>query len=107
MVYVILIPAVLSGQSFSFPTFNQPVKSTNELLSPHWTLKDSASGDLNGDQQPDVALVLENADTVTETRPDGAENTGKPRILLILLREAGNQGYKVALQNNTFILRDG
>ena len=107
LVYFIWMPVLVSGQSFSFPTFNQPVKSVTDLLLPHWTLKDSTAGDLNGDQRPDLALILEYADTVTEQRPDGHENTGKPRILLILVQVTDSPGYRVALQNNTFILREG
>jgi hypothetical protein len=90
-----------------FPTFNKPVNFAAELRAPKWSVKDSAIGDLNGDGRPDMAVVLEYADTVTEIRGDSIENTGKPRILLVLLHDANDQGYHVALQNNTFILREG
>jgi hypothetical protein len=54
-----------------------------------------------------MALVLEYADTVTETRPDSMLNTGRPRILVILLRDSNDQTYHIAVQNNAFILRNG
>ncbi len=74
---------------------------------PKWSIKDSAIGDLNEDGRPDMAVVLEYADTVTEIRNDSIENTGKPRILLVLLHDVNGQGYHVVVQNNTFILREG
>jgi hypothetical protein len=78
-----------------------------ELQVPKWSLKDSASGDLNGDHRADMAVVLEYADTVTELRNDSGENTGKPRILLVLFWDAAAQAYNVNVQNNSFILRGG
>lgn len=107
LVCFILIPGYIFGQSFSFPKFNKPIKSARELLFPKWMLKDSAIGDLSGDHWPDMALVLEYADTVAELRSDSIENTGKPRILLILFWDTKARSYHVAAQNNTFILREG
>jgi hypothetical protein len=104
---LILVPGCIFSQSFSFPKFNGPIKYPKELFSAKWTLKDSAMGDLNGDHLADMAVILEYDDTVTELRWHDIENTGKPRILMILFWDSVGKAYDVAVQNNTFILRDG
>lgn len=104
----LFFPVVVWGRPpFAFPHFGLKVGGVSALLSARWGLKDSVSGDLNGDGRPDMAVVLEYTDTVTELRPDSIVNTGKPRILLVLLRDSIGDGYRVAVQNNTFLLRDG
>ncbi|HVU97306.1 MAG TPA: hypothetical protein VHE34_18880 [Puia sp.] len=105
--YLILFPGCIFGQSFSFPEFRRPIKSASELFSSKWALKDSAMGDLNGDHRPDMALILEYADTATESRSRDIENTGRPRILMILFWDSVDRSFEVAVQNNTFILREG
>jgi hypothetical protein len=105
--YLILLPSCVFGQSFSFPTFKGPIKSVNELLLPKWVIKDSTSGDLNGDHKADMALVLEYGDSVEEMRKDSDVNSGKPRVLLVLLWDSAVRAYSVNVQNNTFVLRSG
>jgi hypothetical protein len=108
LLILLFFPILTWGQApFAFPQFGSKVVGVSAFLSARWGLKDSVSGDLNGDGRPDMAVVLEYADTVTELRPDSIENTGKPRILLVLLRDSVGNGYRVAVQNNTFLLRDG
>lgn len=101
----LVLPSALFAQTFSFPDLHRSATSIADFLPPDWIIKDSVSGDLNGDKIPDKALVLEYTDTVTELRPDSIEETNKPRILLVLLWDPAKHVYRTAVQNNTFILR--
>jgi len=100
------LPGVTPGQSFSFPRFENHVLKLREVVPPGWGIKDSVTGDLNKDGRADAVLVLEYADTVTEMR-DGIENTGNPRILLILFKDSVTGGYIPVCQNNQIIVRKG
>jgi len=94
-------------QAFDYPLFNKSVKTTGELLGSNWFLKDSATGDLNGDNIPDLVAVVEWKDTVEELRPDNTVNLGSPRILLIFFRNSKTENFDLVLQHNTFIIRYG
>lgn len=98
---------LLPAQDFSYPVLKTSGKNVEEFTLPKWFIKDSAQGDLNGDKRPDLAVVLEYKDTIQELRPDGFENWGSPRILVVLLRSAKTAGYDLLVQNNTFITRYG
>lgn len=97
----------LSAQEFPYPKILPTAQSLNAFIPHDWFLKDSASGDLNGDRLSDIALVIEYKDTIQERRPDGEVNQGSPRILAVLLNDAKTGQYKLFLQNNTFIIRYG
>ena len=92
-------------KSFSFPSLPKSGKTINTFLVKGWTVKDEVTGDLNGDNLPDAAIVLEYNVFISEQRGKEETNEGHPRVLLILLKN--NIGYSLALQHNTFILRDG
>ena len=101
-----LTPLASSAQSFVFPKFEKTVQSVGDLVPPRWHIKDSVSGDLNKDGRPDMAMVLEYADTVREIRPDSMESTDHPRILVVLFRDSSTGGYRPICQNNMFIVRE-
>ncbi|MBC3541713.1 hypothetical protein ACFSC6_01710 [Rufibacter sediminis] len=110
----ILLPLVLLfwvttafAQSVTPPVFTPSGKNSAAFVPPNWFVKDSAQGDLNGDKIPDLALVVEMKDTIQELRPDHSTNLGSPRVLLLLLKEPSTGLYKLAFQNDTFILRYG
>jgi hypothetical protein len=65
-------------QAFDYPTFNKSIKTIDELLPSNWLLKDSAAGDLNGDNLADLVAVAEWKDTIEELRPDNTVNLGSP-----------------------------
>jgi len=98
-----------SAQSFKYPELTQKGRTLNSLLPPQWKVIDSASGDLNNDKTEDLALVLEFYAAVKESRAYGDNDTEiiteiqKPRMLAIYFKQGRN--YKLALQNNDFILR--
>jgi len=99
-----VLPAVVLAQGFVFPKFDKPVSSADGLVLTGWHVKDSVSGDMNGDGRADMAVVLEYADSVREIREDSVKQD-RPRILLILFRDTASDYYRPVCQNNTFILR--
>jgi hypothetical protein len=105
--FALLLVQCLFAQTFTYPVFKPAGKTVNDYIPARWMLKDSAGGDLNSDGNRDMALVIEYKDTITEMRPDTTENTGSPRILLILFKNAATGNYDMVLQNNTFIMRYG
>lgn len=98
------------AQKFSFPKLASKHISPALASPANWSVIDTAIGDLNADRLEDLALVLEYQHEVDEERAYGnyaielIKETQKPRILAIYLKEkSGN--YRLALQNNDFILR--
>jgi hypothetical protein len=98
-----------SAQSFKFPVAPEQGKTIKSLLPSQWKVIDSIKGDLNNDNQEDLALVLEFYAAVKESRAYGDNDSEivnelqKPRMLAIYFKQGKN--YKLALQNNNFILR--
>ena len=94
-------------QAFEYPSFNKTINTMDDLLLSNWFLKDSAAGDLNGDNVPDLVAVVEWKDTIEELRPDKTVNLGSPRILLIFFKNSQTGTFDLVLQHNTFIIRYG
>jgi hypothetical protein len=107
VVLALLLASNAFCQVFDYPSFNSSIKTINELLPSNWFLKDSAAGDLNGDDLPDLVAVAEWKDTIEELRPDKTVNLGSPRILLIFFQNAKTGNFDLVLQHNTFIIRYG
>ena len=94
-------------QAIEYPSFNKTINTMDDLLLSNWFLKDSAAGDLNGDNVPDLVAVVEWKDTIEELRPDKTVNLGSPRILLIFFKNSQTGTFDLVLQHNTFIIRYG
>ncbi|WP_316812440.1 hypothetical protein [Pedobacter heparinus] len=101
----------LQAQPFVFPVLPEQGKSVTVLVPQNWTVIDSISGDLNNDKVKDLALILEFYRPVKENRAYGDNETEiitevqKPRILAIYFRRSASGAYRIAAQNNNFILR--
>jgi hypothetical protein len=110
-VIVILLLLIIgkssSGQPFFYPVFKDSGKTVHDFIPATWLLKDSVAGDLNGDGTPDVALIAEYKNAITEIRPDSSKHKASPRILLILFKNSISGFYHPVLQNNTYISRTG
>lgn len=97
------------AQKFNFPKLIPQSDRLENLTPKNWKIIDSAQGDLNHDNQPDLVLVLEYYTPVNEDRAYGnyeielITETQKPRMLAIYFK-TGNK-YRLAAQNNDFILR--
>ncbi len=102
--------ATVNGQSFEYPKIAGSKSSVQELLPLEWNMRDSVSGDLNGDSYPDLVLVLQYKDSVKVKKNVpviGSETViTQPRILLIVFKNPDTRLYDVKEQSNTFILTD-
>jgi hypothetical protein len=107
VVLTLLLARAAFCQAFDYPSFNNSIKTIDEVIPSNWFLKDSATGDLNGDNVADLAAVVEWKDTIEELRPDKTVNLGSPRILLIFFKNFKTGSFDLVLQHNTFIIRYG
>jgi hypothetical protein len=107
LVLTLLLSHTAFCQAFAYPSFNQSIKTIDDLLQSKWLLKDSAAGDLNGDNIPDLVVVTQWKDTIEELRPDNTVTLGSPRILLIFFKNLKTGSFDLVLQHNTFIIRYG
>lgn len=98
------------AQTFRFPKLLTQSGNMENFIPKNWKIIDSASGDLNKDKLVDVALIIEYKDSISESRAYGKyeieliKEIQQPRILVVLFKNKSG-GYKLAVQNNDFILR--
>lgn len=108
ILFIFLMNTAFS-QGLKYPQLSPEIKTVKALVPPQWKLIDSVSGDLNGDQIADLAFVLEFYAAIPEHRAYGDNDTElitevqRPRILAVYFKSG--KKYKLALQNNNFILR--
>lgn len=91
----------------SYPKFSNTPKTLKNFIPAGWSVLDSVRGNLDGDRVPDLCIVLQYRDTVTELMPGGWEWENRPRILLLLFQDKTKGLYRLALQNNHIIPRAG
>lgn len=97
------------AQQFTYPKIKFKSKILDDLKFNNWKVIHTAYGDLNNDKIQDIALILEYDKEIKEKRAYGDNETElieefqKPRILAVYFKFF--DGYKLALQNNDFILR--
>lgn len=101
----VFMHSVTNGQHRKNPYPDFKGNRLSEVLSnPDWEELLRAEGDLNGNKNDDLVLVLESKDPLPEQRGDGRrESHSKGRIILILVEKEGE--HIVLEQNNTFIAR--
>lgn len=107
--FLVLIFGTSSGQSFTYPLIKLKGNSIRDFVPKGWTILKSAKGDLNSDQQNDIALVLQHRDSVSLIKDDdGVSDTvvTQPRILVIAFYNSATKQYDLIEQNNSFILND-
>src|SRR5580765_3818971 len=92
------------GQAFSYPSIKSNGNTIADFTPVGWTILDSAYGDLNKDGLQDAAIVLQHKDSVTLLTNEDTVLT-QPRILLILFKNPGNNGFRLTEQSNSFILK--
>lgn len=117
IIILILKLSVVLGQPtdlFSFPEIIKEGPTIMDFVPNRWTLLDSTSGDLNGDNRIDVAIVVQSKDSL-ETFTHG-EYLGEEyvivnrsekyqrRILLILFKDSLTNKFNLIEQSNTIIL---
>jgi hypothetical protein len=99
--------SLVFGQDFSYPTIKNEGETITNFIPKGWTVRDSASGDLNNDNNKDYAVILQRKDSVTILKEeDDFTDTiiTQPRILIILFRNNSSNKYQLVEQSNSFIL---
>lgn len=99
---------------FIFPSIVKSGQTISNFIPDRWTLLDSTSGDLNGDNRDDIAFVIESKDSLTtfthqEQQGEVFVEVNKSekylrRILLIILKDSLADNFNLIEQNNTIIL---
>jgi hypothetical protein len=108
-ILLFLLCGVAVAQQYHYPVIRAAGHSLGDFIPAGWKMIGSAAGDLNGDARSDAAIVIESNDSAMEVRefdvPNATPDRMKPRILIILFRDSSADRYRLAAQNNTFILR--
>lgn len=86
------------AQGFSYPVIKRSAQQRANFVPPGWEMLGETTGDLNKDGLADAVLVLERSTRKGKTDP------ALPRMLVVLFRLPGNQGYVLNAQSNSFIL---
>lgn len=111
-IFVVFLVAPCIGQEIHFPmpgNSDYPKIRSNgakleDFVPAHFDLVSKVRGDLNGDAKPDVALHIKGTFSKFITKLEyGSDFDTNPRILIILLAEKGQRGYRLAVQNNYFV----
>jgi hypothetical protein len=116
-ILIIFILGLVQGQPvnlFAFPLIKNKGQTISSFIPDRWTLLDSTSGDLNGDNRIDIAFVIESKDSLTtfthqEQQGEVFVEVNKSekylrRILLIILKDSLADNFNLIEQNNTIIL---
>ena len=96
--------SVSYGQNFSYPTIKSTGKDIADFMPVGWTILDSTYGDLNKDGIQDAAFVIQHKDSVSLVRSLEDTVLTKPRILILLFKNAANNKFTLIEQSNSFIL---
>lgn len=108
---LLLSPSFVFSQDFRFPKLAEYASAYEKIAPKNWNIIDTVYGDLNMDNNPDMAVVLEYDSFISENRAYGHNDIEliteyqKPRILAVYLRDKLTQKLKLVVQNNSFILR--
>lgn len=95
------------GQSFTYPVVQVNGRDITSFVPEGWIVLDSAYGDLNFDKIDDIALVLQNRDSVsivTNSKGRSDSVVTKPRILLLAFYNISTKQFDLIEQSNSFIL---
>ncbi len=102
--FIILLFAVhlTSAQNrYKYPVLPPTGPKIESFVPKGWHIVEKAEGDLNKDNAPDIAAVVEADKDVPNLKEE--DYPQKPRILLIALRQA-NGSYTLSIQSNESIL---
>jgi hypothetical protein len=90
-----------------FPTIVGEAADCNGFVPMGWTMTTKIEGDLNGDKLADCVVVTRGTSSkfIFENDGLGVEKFDtNPRVLVIAFRNSDGRGYRLAEQNNRFII---
>ncbi|TPG63731.1 hypothetical protein EAH73_16930 [Hymenobacter nivis] len=87
-----------------YPAIKRTAQQLINFVPPGWEIRDGTTGDLNKDGLADKALVLERSAGKGATNAQDLTASTVPRMLVVLFKLPGNQGYALGAQSNSFIL---
>ena len=99
IIFAILMPAAVAAEMPKLPAALQ------QAVPPGWAATYYASGDLNGDQRADAALIIQQQNPALRLKNEGLGADvldTNPRRLLVLVRE--NKGYRLLAQSPDSLL---
>jgi hypothetical protein len=106
LIFILLTTISVSyGQEVSYPSIISNGKTVMDFVPVGWAILDSAYGDLNKDDLNDAAIIIQHKDSIALVNGEDSILT-QPRILIILFRNSGNNGFQLIEQSNSFILKD-
>ena len=103
---LLLLAAPAWGQTApiaQYPVLPSTGANINDFIPEGWHVLDSTFGDLNKDNIPDCAFVIE-SDSIMKEVDEGFEEDRRPRILAVLFRQK-NGSYVLSVQANRVVLR--
>ena len=92
------------AQQVQYPTIKCEARQLINFVPPGWEIRDKATSDLNKDGLADEALVLERSTGSGMAVEQESTASALPRMLVVLFKLPGNQGYALSAQSNSFIL---
>lgn len=92
------------SQSFSYPVIPETGKRINDFVPANWTILSNIPGDLNNDNIPDAAIVLQYKDSILFANSEADTVTTQPRMLIILFKNSTGNNYRLMEQNHSIIL---
>src|SRR4026209_2700145 len=98
------ISAFLFGQGFSYPSITTKGKQVKDFIPAGWMILDSARGDLNKDNLPDAAIILQHKDSISIVKDIEDTVIIRPRILILLFKNKADNSFELIQQSNSFIL---
>jgi hypothetical protein len=108
LLFLTLCSGFCFAQKFTYPTVRAEGKTIQDFVPKGWVILASAVGDLNKDNLPDAAIILQHKDSTNfiETLPGGdtMHVVTQPRILIVLLKNAADNQFHLAAQNNDFVM---
>lgn len=92
----------------TYPALAKRANTVEAFVPAGWVLESSVSGDLNGDGNPDRALVLRQRDPKNIINNNGlgvSQLNTNPRLLVVLLVDAAGASYRLAAEERALIPR--
>lgn len=107
LIFFLVVSSFSSSAQNNTPRISITGNQLKDFVPAGWKIMDSSRGDLNKDNLPDLALIIENTDprnfVANIDRMGGDTFNVNPRILLVLFKDKQAAGYTLVAQNQSFM----